>query len=101
VSHAEACWQEVEADKLRFGDLGRMPRRIVHPTQPHDRGWTNWIFAGWVPWRGHRAAYVMGLSPWPGNCWAHGRNHYNGELHRRVVLSETKARLTSWSCNTK
>lgn len=39
MSHAEACWQEVEADGVRFGDLGRMPRRITQ-TDTEERKWT-------------------------------------------------------------
>ena len=84
MSHAEACWQEVEADKIRFGDLGRMPL---------DRGWDNWIFAGWEAWRGHRAAYVMGLGRWPVAYQHCGQPWIYGILERRVWLARLVAQL--------
>lgn len=71
---------------IRFGDLGRMPRRIIHPDKPLDRGWGNWIFAGWEAWRGHRAAYVMGLGRWPVAYLHCGQPWIYGILERRVWL---------------
>lgn len=101
MSHAEACWQEVESDRLRFGDLGRMPRRMVHPTKPNDKGWTNWIFAGWEAWRGHRAAHVMGLGRWPVAYLHLGQPWIYGILERRVWLARLVAQLQRFKTSLK
>lgn len=70
MSYATACWEEIEPARLQWGELGRMPRYITHPTKPHDKGWTNRIFAGWVGWRGHRAAWVIAWARWSRRYWS-------------------------------
>ena len=78
---------------MRFGDLGRMPRRIVHPTQPHDRGWTNWIFRR----LGSLARPPSRLRDGPGplaGCYRHfGQPWIYGILERRVWLARLVAQL--------